>query len=84
VAATAFSLAETALLLLSLQERMFEIKDGRRTTIIWPREYYTMLHSKSRLTSSVRLKGKNGERGLDDCPLARDALLHGNNPGVHS
>ena len=35
LAATAFSLAETALLLLSLQERMFEIKGGRRTTIIW-------------------------------------------------
>ena len=35
LAATAFSLAETALLLLSLHEPMFEIKDGRPTTIIW-------------------------------------------------
>jgi len=34
LAATAFSLAETALLLLGLQERMYEIKDGRRTTIM--------------------------------------------------
>src|SRR6266516_7998839 len=34
MAATAFSLAETALLLLGLQERMYEIKDGRRTTIM--------------------------------------------------
>ena len=35
LAATAFSLAETALLLLSLHQPMFEIKDGRPTTIIW-------------------------------------------------
>ena len=34
MAATAFSLAETALLLLGFQERMYEIKDGRRTTIM--------------------------------------------------
>ena len=34
LAATAFSLAETALLLLGLQERMYEIKDGRRTRIM--------------------------------------------------
>jgi hypothetical protein len=34
LAASAFSLAETALLLLCLQERMYEIKDGRRTTIM--------------------------------------------------
>ena len=34
LAATAFSLAETALLLSSFQERMYEIRDGRRTTIL--------------------------------------------------
>ena len=34
LAATAFSLAETALLLSGLQERMYELKDGRRTTIM--------------------------------------------------
>lgn len=34
LAATAFSLAETALLLLGFQERMYGIKDGRRTTIM--------------------------------------------------
>jgi len=34
LAATAFSLAETALLLLGLQERMYALNDGRRTTIM--------------------------------------------------
>jgi hypothetical protein len=36
LAATAFSLAETALLLSnSLQERMYKAGDGRRATIVW-------------------------------------------------
>jgi hypothetical protein len=34
LAATAFSLAETALLLSSFQERMYDTRDGRRTTIL--------------------------------------------------